>query len=86
MDKYPVTPYLDNRDSFSRWTHFIHNKYNELLGKDELPLHAGIDKYLDEYKPKPMLLTETFRIKTYMVHLILILVCLIVIYMFSDRL
>ena len=26
LDKYPVTPYLDNRESFVRWTHFIHNK------------------------------------------------------------
>ena len=26
LDKYPVTPYLDSRDSFVRWTHFMHNK------------------------------------------------------------
>ena len=27
LDKYPVSPYLDNRDSFVRWVHFIHNTY-----------------------------------------------------------
>ena len=31
IDKYPITPYLDNRDSFIRWTHFIHNKINQKL-------------------------------------------------------
>ena len=29
IDKYPITPYLDNRDSFVRWMYFIHNKINE---------------------------------------------------------
>lgn len=33
LDKYPLSPYLDNRDSFMRWIHFIHNKYNSYLGK-----------------------------------------------------
>ncbi len=82
LDKYPVSPYLDKRDSFIRWMHFIHNKYNELLDKDELPLYAGIDKYLDEYRPKPMVLTETFRVKSYMVHMVFILICLGLIYTF----
>lgn len=85
LDKYPVTPYLDNRDSFIRWIHFIHNKYNELLGKDELPLHAGIDKYLDEYSPRPIILTNTIRIKSYMIHLAFILICLVLIYLYYDN-
>ena len=28
IDKYPVTPYLESRQSLVRWTHFIHNKIN----------------------------------------------------------
>ena len=32
LDKYPVTPYLDSRESFIKWGHFIHNRMNELLG------------------------------------------------------
>ena len=86
LDKYPVSPYLDNRDSFIRWIHFIHNKYNELLGKEELSLNVGIEKYLDEYKPVPIILTETLRIKSYVIHFVLIVVCLFVIYLYSDRL
>ena len=48
LDKYPVSPYLDCRESFIRWVHFIHNKINERLGKEELTLLAGVDKYFAE--------------------------------------
>ena len=33
LDKYPITPYLDSRESFIKWTHFIHNRVNEMLDK-----------------------------------------------------
>ena len=36
IDKYPVAPYLDSRESFCRWVHFIHNRVNEELGKPPL--------------------------------------------------
>jgi len=51
LDKYPVTPYLDNRDSFIRWCWFIHNKINNILGKEEIDLYESITRYMDEYKP-----------------------------------
>jgi FAD-linked sulfhydryl oxidase len=38
LDQYPVTSYLDNRESFVRWTWFIHNKINEQLEKPKLSL------------------------------------------------
>ena len=28
LDHYPVTPYLDSRESLIKWVHFIHNKIN----------------------------------------------------------
>ena len=41
LNKYPVTPYLDSRDSFIKWTSFIHNRVNTALGKATLaPLEA----------------------------------------------
>ena len=80
LDKYPVSPYLDNRDSFIRWVHFIHNKFNEMVGKEELSLHAGIDKYLSEYKVKPVYLSESIRFKSHIIHLIFILLCFLLIY------
>jgi hypothetical protein len=51
IDQYPIAPYLDNRDSFIRWTHFIHNKINQKLEKPELTLNEFYIKYYDEYKP-----------------------------------
>ena len=35
LDNFPVEPYLVNRDSFIRWMHFIHNRINRLLDKEE---------------------------------------------------
>lgn len=47
LDKYPVSPYLDCRDSFIRWVHFIHNKVNGHLNKKEISLCDSLDKYLE---------------------------------------
>ena len=58
LDKYPVSPYLDNRDSFVRWVHFIHNKVNLHIGKDEVSLPKAMALYRNEYKPKPIYLAE----------------------------
>ena len=57
IDRYPVTPYLDNRDSFVRWVHFVHNKINVQLGKEELSLPMALEKYRAEYKPRPFVLS-----------------------------
>lgn len=82
LDKYPVTPYLDNRDSFVRWTHFIHNKYNVLLGKPEIPLPLALEMYRNEYKPKPIYLAEKIKMRKHylIMAIILILIGLIIIY------
>ena len=31
LNMYPVQPYLDNRETFVRWTWFIHNKINKKI-------------------------------------------------------
>lgn len=49
LDKYPVTPYLDSRDSFIKWTHFIHNRVNEALEKPTMPFSEFMELYT---KPK----------------------------------
>ena len=51
LDKYPVTPYLDKRESFIRWTVFIHNKINKIAGKPEMDFEEAIDKYNISYVP-----------------------------------
>lgn len=63
LDRYPVTPYLDNRDSFIRWMHFIHNRINRILGKEEITLFEALDDYKSLYKPRQMKISERFNIK-----------------------
>ena len=83
LDKYPVTPYLDNRDSFVRWTHFIHNKINVKLGKKELSLPMSLDKYRAEYKPKPFIFSDRINMRKHYIHAVLILSLLFLIYVYS---
>jgi len=52
LDRYPVTPYLDKRDSFLRWVNFMHNKINYLHGKEEKTLEESIREYENQYNPK----------------------------------
>ena len=52
LDKYPVTPYLESRTSFVKWTHFIHNKINVSLGKEELTMEDAMSAYYENYKSK----------------------------------
>lgn len=52
LDKYPVKPYLDSRKSFIKWMHFIHNKINVLLNKEEITLDEAMEQYYNHYKPK----------------------------------
>jgi hypothetical protein len=50
IEKYPITPYLDDRESFVRWMHFIHNKINEKLEKPTMSLNDFFINYYDAYK------------------------------------
>jgi|UniRef100_A0A6C0IBU7 hypothetical protein len=54
LDRYPVSPYLDSRESFMRWVHFIHNKFNIFLGKEEISFYQGLDNYYQANMPKPI--------------------------------
>jgi len=52
LNKYPVTPYLESRQSLVRWTHFIHNKINAALKLPSLTLEQSLSAYYENYKPK----------------------------------
>jgi len=80
LDKYPVSPYLDRRESFLRWVHFMHNKVNVLLGKPEISLDAALENYFAEYRPKPIVLSEKLQWKKYALVGVFIFLCLFLIY------
>jgi len=61
LDKYPVSPYLDSRESFMRWMHFIHNKMNESLNKPVITMEEAISLYYNNYKPKVVINTEQYK-------------------------
>lgn len=68
IDKYPVTPYLDNRDSFIRWMHFIHNKINQKLEKPQLSLNDFYVKYYEEYKPDNVKMVEFYKLREKLIY------------------
>lgn len=63
LDKYPVMPYLDNRESLIRWTHFIHNKINKKLEKPTISLNEFYIKYYEEYKSQNIKLDEYYKLR-----------------------
>ncbi len=61
LDLYPVTAYLDDRESLVEWMHFIHNKINEKLEKEKISLNEFYYRYYEEYKPKDIKMKEHYR-------------------------
>lgn len=86
LDLYPVSPYLDGRDSFVRWVHFIHNKVNVSLGEEELNLAEGIAAYMDKYKTATHVqdVVQTWRIREHWLSAGMILACGLAIYALSK--
>ena len=58
LDEFPVTPYLDSRESFIKWIHFIHNKINIKLGLPEKTLDDSLKDYYDLYRDENILINK----------------------------
>jgi hypothetical protein len=82
IDKYPVSPYLDNKESFVKWIHFIHNKVNVSIGKEEISYSQAFDQYLEEYLPKPIYLSDKIKISKYYIFISFLLICIFLIYIY----
>jgi hypothetical protein len=61
LDLYPITPYLDSKESLIKWMHFIHNKINEILKKKKITIDEFYATYYEQYKPKPTQFAEYKR-------------------------
>lgn len=79
IDQFPITPYLDSRESFMRWINFIHNRINIRLGKPEISFELGIEMYKQHYAPKVEYSVEKEMMKQRVVYIsiILLLIALI---------
>ncbi len=85
LDKYPITPYLDNRDSFVRWMHFIHNKINEKLEKPQISLNDFFIEYYNAYKTKNEKTKEYFKLREKCIYGGTLITILGAIYYFYDK-
>ena len=50
LEEYPVSPYLDSKDSLVRWVHFIHNKINKKLEKEQISIGRFYTEYYKQYE------------------------------------
>jgi len=73
LDEYPVSPYLDSRDSFIRWTHFIHNKINVKLEKPTISLSQFYENYYNEYKTTEVKNMESYAWREKAVYFIILI-------------
>jgi hypothetical protein len=85
LDTYPVTPYLDSRQSLMRWTHFIHNRVNASLRKPTLTFEEAMAHYYEHYKPKQVKdLTQLKRREKYVFLCFMILLIVLILYLYHN--
>jgi hypothetical protein len=85
LDQYPVSPYLDSRDAFIRWMHFIHNKINQRIEKPSISLSKFYEHYYEQYKPNDLKMREYYRTKSKIIYFVLVVVFIAAIYYFYDK-
>jgi hypothetical protein len=73
LDEYPVTAYLDSKESLIRWMHFIHNKINEKLEKPKITLNDFYFRYYEEYKPKDIKMKEHYRWREKLIYTLVVM-------------
>lgn len=78
LDDFPVTPYLDSRESFIKWMHFVHNKINISLGIPEKTLEESLSEYYNLYKDDKTILREQLISNKKLFYIILILLLIII--------
>ena len=85
LDTYPVSPYLDTRDSLTRWMHFIHNKINKRLGKREISMTKFYEDYHEKYKTRNVKIVEYARTKRQLLYALLMCALLAGIYVINRQ-
>jgi hypothetical protein len=84
LDKYPVSPYLDSKDSLTRWTHFIHNKINKKLEKQEISLEKFYTEYYKSYETVTEKQINYIKTKKHLAYAVILLIFIGIIYNFYN--
>jgi len=74
LDDYPVTPYLDSRESLIKWFHYIHNKINEGLGIPEKTMAESLQEYYKHYELKEVSLKNNILKREKYIYFALIII------------
>lgn len=82
LEMYPVSPYLDSKDSLVRWTHFIHNKINKKLEKDQISLGKFYTEYYKQYETITEKQITKIKTKKHLVYAGLVIVLLVIVFIF----
>jgi hypothetical protein len=85
LDEYPITPYLDNRESLVRWIWFIHNKINQQLEKPQISLNEFYVKYYEAYKPKNIKQHEYLKFREKFIYVVFVIILIAIIYYLYDK-
>jgi len=83
LSNYPVTSYLDDRESFIRWVHFIHNKINTKLQKPTFAYNSFYTNYYNKYQEKSYQTIENKRFYKKMLYATILIVLLFTIFHLS---
>ena len=84
LDKYPVSPYLDSKDSLTRWTHFIHNKINKKLEKQEISLEKFYTEYYKSYETVTEKQINYIKTKKHIAYAVILIIFIGIIYNFYN--
>ena len=85
LDKYPVTPYLDSRESFIKWVNFIHNKINMKLDKPIVSLEEGIQQYYEHYKPVELRNADSIKLRKKIIYSSIVVLAIITSYFLYNK-
>tara|TARA_B100001093_G_scaffold514835_1_gene589798 strand:+ start:107 stop:538 length:432 start_codon:yes stop_codon:yes gene_type:complete len=84
LDDYPVTPYLDSRESLIKWLHYIHNKVNLSIGIPEKSLEESLNNYYKLYEtPETKIKISMLRKRKYIYLFIILLLISVTIILYK---
>lgn len=85
LNQYPISPYLDSRNAFVKWVHFIHNKVNQKLERPIITISEFYIQYYNKYKNPTKMKIVNNKFWKKIKYVILIAGLILVTYYFHDK-